>query len=161
MSSVHVPGLQPRDILQLVLACWRGWLRATCPVMQILRLSRLTRYCSSGSQARLFLNHCSVPHRLLPSSVVQLLSSSAPRHHEAAALPPPPRARGPHGSGHPRQVSDAEDEGDSGVEFRINHYFYFRLNVLLPTHHHHHHYHPGQNQRQYRPPRQVRVRVDI
>merc|ERR1712038_778588 len=30
-----------------------------------------------------------------------------------------------------------------------------RLNVLLPTHHHHHHYHPGQNQRQYRPPRQV------
>ena len=102
---------QPRHILQLVLACWRGWLRATCPVMQILRLSRLTRYCSSGSQARLFLNHCSVPHRLLPSSVVQLLSSWAPRHHEAAALPPPPRARGPHGSGHPRQVSDAEGEG--------------------------------------------------
>ena len=35
------------------------------------------------------------------------------------------------------------------------HCFYSRLNVLLPTHHHHHHYHPGQNQRQYRPPRQV------
>ena len=97
-----VPGLQPRDILQFVLACWRGWLRATCPVMQILRLSRLlTRVTSSGLPQPLFSSPLASAE--LSCAAPQFLSS-APRHHEAAALPPPPRARGPHGSGHPRQV---------------------------------------------------------
>ena len=78
VPSVHVSPVcsqQPRDILQFVLACWRGWLRATCPVMQILRLSRLlTRVTSSGLPQPLFSSPLASAQ--LSCAAPQLLSSS-------------------------------------------------------------------------------------